>query len=214
MTQTQTPLPQTPLQARPANQHLRIAILRGTFVLLLPLIIFTSSAWSGLPLAQSLLFLAGIFLVIAAVLGRFWAILYIGGRKNQMIMQDGPYSVCRHPLYLFSTVGAVGFGLMLGSVVLMAVIGGVTLLILSTTAAREETFLREKFGPAYDAYAARVPRILPRPALFTTAPQVTFSVTTLRENFYDALVFLGFIPLAMALNLLKDSGLIPTWPLW
>ena len=121
----QSPLPKTPLQAFPANQQLRIAILRGAFVLLLPLITFTSSAWSGLPLAQALLFQDGIFLVIAAVLGRFWAILYIGGRKNQMIMLDGPYSICRHPLYLFSTVGAVGFGLMLGSVVLMAVIGGV-----------------------------------------------------------------------------------------
>lgn len=206
--------PHTPLTAQPANQHLRITILRGTFVLLLPLIIFASSAWSGHPLLSSLLLVAGIFLVIAAVLGRFWAILYIGGRKNHMIMQDGPYSICRHPLYLSSTVGALGFGLMLGSVVLMAVIGGVIFLILSATAAREETFLREKFGPAYDAYAARVPRIIPRPALFTTEPQVTFSVSTLRENFYDALVFLGFIPLAMALNLLKDTGLIPTWALW
>ena len=206
--------PHTPLTAQPANQHLRITILRGTFVLLLPLITFTGSAWSSHPLLAALLFLAGIFLVIAAVLGRFWAILYIGGRKNHMIIEDGPYSICRHPLYLSSTVGALGFGLMLGSVVLMAVIGGVIFLILSTTAAREETFLREKFGPAYDAYAARVPRILPRPALFTTEPQVTFSVATLRENFYDALVFLGFIPLAMGLNLLKDTGLIPTWPLW
>ena len=206
--------PHTPLTAQPANQHLRITILRGTFVLLLPLIIFASSAWSGHPLLSALLLVAGLFLVIAAVLGRFWAILYIGGRKNHMIMQDGPYSICRHPLYLSSTVGALGFGLMLGSVVLMAVIGGVIFLILSATAAREETFLREKFGPAYDAYAARVPRIIPRPALFTTEPQVTFSVSTLRENFYDALVFLGFIPLAMALDLLKDTGLIPTWALW
>ena len=208
MTQPRTP------QARPANQRLRIAILRGTFILLLPLIAFAGSAWSTQPLLTALLFLAGLFLVIAAVLGRFWAILYIGGRKNQAIMQDGPYSICRHPLYLFSTIGAVGFGLMLGSLVLMVVIGGVTFLILSSTADREETFLREKFGPAYDTYAARVPRILPRPGLFTTAPQVTFSVATLRENFYDALVFLGFIPLAIGLNLLKDSGLIPTWPLW
>jgi protein-S-isoprenylcysteine O-methyltransferase Ste14 len=206
--------PQSPLTARPANQHLRIAILRGAFVLLLPLIIFSGSAWSDHPGLLALLFLAGLALVIAAVLGRFWAILYIGGRKNHMIMQDGPYSICRHPLYLSSTVGALGLGLMLGSLVLMAVIGGVTFLILSATAAREETYLREKFGPAYDAYAARVPRILPRPALYTSEPQVTFSVATLRENFFDALVFLGFIPLAMALNLLKLGGLIPTWPLW
>lgn len=49
--------------------------------------------------------------IVACVLIGFWSILYIGGRKNQMIMQDGPYSMCRHPLYLFSTIGVFGFGL-------------------------------------------------------------------------------------------------------
>src|SRR5678815_2034772 len=31
---------------------------------------------------------------------RFWATLYIGGRKSDFAVTDGPYSLCRHPPYL------------------------------------------------------------------------------------------------------------------
>ncbi len=39
----------------------------------------------------SMLFLAG-----AAF--RFWATLYLGGRKDAVVVDTGPYSLCRHPL--------------------------------------------------------------------------------------------------------------------
>lgn len=196
----------------PADQVLRITILRIVFVLMLPLIFFSRSAWPELMFEA--LEVTGLALVITAVLGRFWAILYIGGHKNQMVMQDGPYSVCRHPLYLFSTLGVLGLGFMLGSIVLTLVLGGLTFAILTTTARREEAFLRGTFGAAYDAYAARVPMILPRPSGFQTAPMVTFSVAHLRGNLFDALVFLAFIPLAETKELLAKFAVLPTFPIW
>ncbi|MCU0803305.1 MAG: isoprenylcysteine carboxylmethyltransferase family protein [Rhodobacteraceae bacterium] len=149
-------------------------------------------------------------MIIGAVLGRFWAILYIGAVKNKVVMQDGPYSICRHPLYLFSTMGVVGFGLMLGSLVLASVLGAVAFLILSRTAAREEHFLRAEFGAAYEAYAARVPRIWPKLSLFQAEPSVTSSLIAVRTNFFDALVFLAFIPLAELMEGLKEAALWPT----
>jgi hypothetical protein len=152
--------------------------------------------------------------VIAAVLGRFWSILYIGGHKNNTVMQDGPYSVCRHPLYLFSTLGVFGLGLMLGSIVLAMALGGLTLVILSVTARKEEAILRGMFGSAYDIYAARVPMILPKPALFRSPATVTVSVPHLRENLMDALVFLTFIPLAELMEWLKDVNMFPTVPIF
>lgn len=199
---------------RPANQKRRIAILRLFFLAALPLIVFSRSAWLEPEWLFDIFEITGIFLVIAGVLGRFWSILYIGGQKNRKVMQDGPYSFCRHPLYLFSTVGILGFGMMLGSVVLTVLLGGLTFLILSLTAAREEAYLRETFGPAYSDYAARVPRILPRPGLFRTAPEVTFKVDALRGNLFDALVFLSFIPLAELMEMLHETGMIPTLPLY
>lgn len=79
-----------------------------TFIAVFPLILFSRSAWMDPEWVFELLEVLGISLVIFAVLGRFWSILYIGGRKNKEVMQDGPYSMCRHPLYQFSTMGVVG----------------------------------------------------------------------------------------------------------
>ncbi|QUS35685.1 methyltransferase family protein [Falsirhodobacter algicola] len=192
--------------AQPFNQKIRIAGLRVAVAALLPVLLLATPALGGLPAA--LLHGAGILCIVAAVLGRFWAILYIGGHKNQRLMQDGPYSLCRHPLYLSSTLGAAGFGLMQQSLTLTLLAGGVIFAILTATAAREERDLRRIFGSAYDAYAQRVPRILPDLSGFATPRHVTFDSGTLRRNMRDALVFLSLIPLAEGLNWLHAARLL------
>ncbi|MFT4151867.1 MAG: isoprenylcysteine carboxylmethyltransferase family protein [Paracoccaceae bacterium] len=202
----------TVTQVRPANQRLRIAALRLMFAAAFVPLILGVPVWGPAPAAA--LHVAGIFCIIAAVLGRFWAILYIGGRKNAQVMQDGPYSICRHPLYLFSTIGVAGFGLTLGSVVFAGALGLAGFAILSATAAREERFLRSSFGAAYDDYAARVPRILPKPGLFRTPAQVTFRVDTLRTNMADAAVFLSVIPLSQIIRLAHQSGFLHGFSIW
>lgn len=201
------------IKVLPADQKRRINTLRTIMLVLLPLIFFTRP---GLPLPDlsiDVIENLGILLVIAGVLGRFWSILYIGNRKNASVMQDGPYSICRHPLYLFSTVAVLGFSLMLGSLLLAVVMTGLTFHVLNDIARKEETFLRAKFGADYDAYAARTPRILPRPRQFTTPRNVTFDVTTLRRNFFDALVFLSLIPLGEMTEYFKEAQAWPTFPL-
>lgn len=196
----------------PFNQTIRINTLRALFLAALPLILFSHSAWPDA--VFELLEIIGLALVITAVLGRFSAILYIGGHKNKTVMQDGPYSICRHPLYLFSTIGVIGFGLMLGSIVLTFLIGGLAFVVLSMTARQEEAFLRGTFGPAYDEYAARVPMILPNFGNFRTEGQISVSVAHLRINLMDALVFLLFIPFAELMEYLKEMQVLPSIPLW
>lgn len=196
--------------AKPFNQRIRIAALRLTFAALVPLMAVGGSRWDAMPAISGLLETLGIFAVLIAVLGRFWSILYIGGRKNAMVMQDGPYSICRHPLYLFSTIGALGFGLMMGSLFMALLLGAVVFLILSLTATREEAYLRQTFGPRYDAYARRVPRMRPALREFHTPSQVTVDMGTLSRNAADALVFAGLIPLAELLKYLQAVHIIPT----
>jgi protein-S-isoprenylcysteine O-methyltransferase Ste14 len=196
----------------PVNQAIRVNILRLAFLLSVPLLIFTHSAWPE-PVFEVLEVL-GLAFVITAVLGRFWAILYIGGHKNQTVKQDGPYSICRHPLYLFSTIGVLGLGLMLGSLVMTLLLGGITFVILSATARKEEAFLRGTFGPAYDVYSAEVPMILPRLTGFRTEDNISISIPQLRRNLMDALVFLSFIPLAEALEFLNETHMLPGIAIW
>jgi protein-S-isoprenylcysteine O-methyltransferase Ste14 len=204
----------TVLTTTPFNQSIRIVALRGFLLLAFPLIVFTRSQWLDSHMIFDLLEITGVFLIIFGVLGRFWSILYIGGRKNREIMQVGPYSICRHPLYLFSTIATLGFGLMLGSVVLTLFLGLGVFAILNMTASREEAFLRAEFGAAYDAYAARVPRILPRPSLFHTPPEHTFNAEVLRRNGRDALVFLCLIPTAELMEYLHEAYTLPAIPIW
>lgn len=199
---------------QPVRQWLRIFALRAAFIGVLPLILLADSGWHRWPAMMELLEVLGVSMIVAAILGRFWSILYIGSSKNRTVMDQGPYSICRHPLYLSSTIGVVGFGLMLGSVMLAVVLGALFFTILSMTASREEAYLRAAFGPAYDAYAARVPRILPRLSGFTTAPSVDVSVHALRKNLADALVFLALFPLAELAELLHTLFHLPTITVW
>lgn len=195
---------------KPFNQKIRIAALRLTFAALIPLVAVGGSRWDAMPAVSGLLETLGILAILVAVLGRFWSILYIGGRKNAVVMQDGPYSICRHPLYLFSTIGTFGFGLMMGSIFTALFLGGVAFLILSLTAEREEAYLRQAFGPKYDAYARRVPRMLPALRQFQTPSQVVVDIGTLTRNAADALVFAGLIPLAELLKYFQTVHIIPT----
>ena len=171
-------------------------------------IVLARPIWADWALATAVLRSLGTLMLVAGVLYRVWAILYIGGRKNAEVVQDGPYSMSRHPLYFGTTLAMVGFGLMLQSLVFAVLLGGLALLILSATAAREERFLRAEFGAGYETFARRVTtRVLPRVDLFHTADVVSFKPRILRTNIADALGFLVIIPLVALLDLLHAWGL-------
>lgn len=196
-------------QSLPSSvQKYRISILRVMFLCLVPFLFFTTSWWERFLAVHETMEVIGSLLIIGGVIGRFWSILYSGGRKNVSVVQDGPYSICRHPLYLFSTMAVIGLGLHLGSLIVTFVMGGLAFLILMLTAKSEERFLLVEFGDDYRDYMARVPRIVPDLALFHTPQTVTFSTSVLRRNAADAMVFLSFLPLAEVVEYLHESGII------
>ena len=54
------------------------------------------------------LWLMGWLFVGVGAMGRIWYSIYISGYKNNKLVMEGPYSLCRNPLYLFSYLGGVG----------------------------------------------------------------------------------------------------------
>jgi protein-S-isoprenylcysteine O-methyltransferase Ste14 len=56
----------------------------------------------------------GFMAILGAIMARLWCTLYIGNRKSVQLVMDGPYSLCRNPLYTASILGAVGVGLQTG----------------------------------------------------------------------------------------------------
>jgi uncharacterized membrane protein len=106
------------------------------------------------------LFWTGLPLVIAGSAIRFWSAGYI--RKLDSLITAGPFAMCRNPLYVGSFLIALGYITMCGRLELW--IAGPVLFWAFHGGAivYEEGLLRERYGDAFKAYCARVPRLVPR----------------------------------------------------
>jgi len=82
-------------------------------------------------------------------------------RKNEELTTTGPYSYTRNPLYLGSMIIAAGFVWAARSWILSAVVLVLFIAIYLPVIREEEKHLRERFSD-FNAYASRVPRLLPR----------------------------------------------------
>src|ERR1039457_5519464 len=82
-------------------------------------------------------------------------------RKNEALATSGPYAYTRNPLYLGSLVMGLGFCVAARSwwvgLALVVMFFAIYLPVIRD----EEAFLRRTFSE-FDAYAQRVPRMLPR----------------------------------------------------
>lgn len=150
-------------------------------------------------------------LFIAGATLRFWATLYVGGRKREMVVSDGPYSVCRNPLYIGSLLLALSAGLFVQSVTFAAGVGLTALGYMLVTVPVEERFLSERLGEEYQAYCRRVPRYLPRLSAFRTSGRVEVDVQALTREASKAV---GWIWIPMIAEVVTRLRMLPWWPHW
>jgi protein-S-isoprenylcysteine O-methyltransferase Ste14 len=89
-----------------------------------------------------------------------------GGRNKQVyaddLVQGGVYALTRNPMYVGNGLLILGCALIMNAPAFYLIALPVTLLAYASIIAAEEAYLREKFGAKFDAYCARVNRILPR----------------------------------------------------
>lgn len=189
-------------------QVLRRVVLAATVLLAVAALLFCSS----LPQSGGLheyIEAAGLALIFAAIVGRLWCTLYIGGRKAREIVETGPYSISRNPLYVFSSIGAAGVGCQTGSAVVGLLFGVFTALAFQLVIRREEAHLAEHFGPAYGAYCARVPRFWPSFSLFRDDEAVIVQPRRVYSTLFDGMVFVIAVPVFELIEHLQKSGFIP-----
>ena len=111
----------------------------------------------------------GLALVVAGPAFSFWSASTLGRHFDlevevhggHEIVDRGPYRIVRHPVYLGIAIHFIGACLATGSLLLTAGTVLVTFPALYLRAATEERLLRASLGPAYDAYARRVPMLVP-----------------------------------------------------
>ena len=93
-------------------------------------------------------------------LGRLWSGM-LTLREGHRIVDSGPYGVVRHPIYTAFITSALAFAALSGSPLRLA--GALVLAATMTIkSGEEERWLRAELGAAaYDAYARRVPKLVP-----------------------------------------------------
>ena len=148
----------------------------------------------------------GLVSILACILGRAWCSLYIGGRKKQEIVDVGPYSISRNPLYVFSFLGAFGVGAQTGSLVVAVVFAAAAYGVFRVVVGREEAFLVQAFGPPYEAYVSSTPRFLPNLSLRRDADVLSIRPVFFLRTVRDGLVFLLAVPVFESLELLQRAG--------
>jgi hypothetical protein len=115
----------------------------------------------------------------------------------------GPYAFTRNPLYLGSMLIAFGFALASRSMWIALALAALFALIYIPVIRSEEAFLRSSFD-GFEAYSARVPRLLPRlgPAQTDYGERGSFSAALYRKHReYNALIGAMAIYAALALRI-------------
>ena len=82
-------------------------------------------------------------------------------RREHVLVTGGVYRYVRHPMYTAFWLWALAHALTLQNWLVgpAGIIGFGTLYLFRV--AREEALMRDTFGTAWDAYAARTPRVVP-----------------------------------------------------
>lgn len=82
-------------------------------------------------------------------------------RGGNYLIQDGPYSMVRNPMYLGIILIGLGTVLFILELWVAVLFGALFIFRYWQLFIKEEKFLHECFGAQYDAYKRNVPRLLP-----------------------------------------------------
>ena len=145
----------------------------------------------------------GYVLVSFCAMGRLYTTMFIGGRKNQSLVTDGPYSIIRHPLYFLSLTGIVGISFITKNALVIAVFPICFIILYYQLMKREEAYLSEKFADTYLDYMQKTPRFLPNFARYEAPEIIMARPDFVRKAFRDSLVWFIALPLFDTLNLVK-----------
>jgi len=181
----------------------RIEISQIFGVIVMGYYVLGASFWSlNKPLLGEALFLLGTIMVGAGVLGRAWCLSYIAGNKRNMVIQFGPYSLCRNPLYLFSFIGAMGIGLATKTITFPLIIFIGFTIYYPLVIKKEENDLKLKFGTTFESYMKKTPsRIIPSFRNYQELKRTEVNLRSFRKGAFELIFFiipLGLFPVVEA----------------
>jgi protein-S-isoprenylcysteine O-methyltransferase Ste14 len=173
--------------------------------------IFSTTMINPESLPSVLLTGAGWCAFLAYVALRVWATMHVGGRKERELQTEGPYSLCRNPLYLGSFAFAVALACFLKSLAFAALLIPAFLVYLQFVVRAEEHFLELRFQEDFRNYCRRTPRFWPRWAEYHTPAIVRVDVGRLKREAVRLACAALFV---IGLQIVETLRASPRWPHW
>ncbi len=192
-----------------AYQRARRLSLAALLALVFAVLLFGQSTFPPDTTVHEAIEMVGIVLIVIGIAGRLWSTLYIGGRKSALVVSEGPYSISRNPLYVFSSIAAIGVGAQMGSTTAALGFGLACAMAFHFVILREEKFLSVRLGPTYQDYLAKVPRFFPQLSLYREGEAIGFSPASLLRTLLDGLVFFVAMPTFELIDAAQQSGTLP-----
>jgi len=192
-------------------EKLRIHVSQIFAVLLVVLICVSSSVWENkAPFVTTALFFSGAVLVGIASLGRLWCSVYIAGYKTDHLVTQGPYSMCRNPLYFFSLLGAVGIGFasenfLIPVLILIGFVAYYPIIIKS-----EEAELTKLHKDEFEMYLKKVPRFFPKISFLAEPEEYIVKPVIFKRHIFSALWFIWFVGILELIEELHELKVLPT----
>lgn len=150
--------------AKSLNERLRtlISLLFGLAIGCV--LLFGETRWETTPIIEESLMLIACFMAGIGAFGRIWCSLYIAGYKNNVLLIEGPYSMCRNPLYFFSFIGGVGVACATETFTIPLLTALAFGMYYPSIIRKEQERLICLFGTLYRQYCREEPSFVPLPA--------------------------------------------------
>jgi protein-S-isoprenylcysteine O-methyltransferase Ste14 len=191
---------------------MRNEITRLLLVVLFFICLFSNSVleknWSWICESLDLI---GSFLLGIGVIGRVWCLVYISGHKNDRVVREGPYSMCRNPLYFFSFVAALGIACATEMVVMPLMVVVFFASYYPRTIKEEEIRLLKKHPSEYRDYMRTVPSFFPRWSLLQEMDNYSMNPKIFRKQLAGAVGFIWFFGIVHATESLHELGWVPVY---
>jgi protein-S-isoprenylcysteine O-methyltransferase Ste14 len=191
------------------TQKFRIAVSRIFGAMIVFFVLFSAPSWSACCLVTMAADFLAFVLILMATFGRLWALAYISGHKTKDLITEGPYSIMRNPLYLFSLIGAFGIGIVSKNILVLALVIIMFGLYYPFVIRGEEEHLRKVHGKAFEEYRKNTPMFIPKPSIYHDPPLYTIDTRLFRRAFFSVMWFPLIYMVMIIIERLHGLGIIP-----
>jgi protein-S-isoprenylcysteine O-methyltransferase Ste14 len=191
---------------------MRNEVTRLCLIILFCVCLFSNSIleknWNWI--CEGLDFIGSLLLGIG-VLGRVWCLAYISGHKNDRVVREGPYSMCRNPLYFFSLIAALGIACATEMVMMPLIVLIFFAIYYPRTIKQEEIRLLAKHPSEYHNYMRLVPRFFPKFSLLSERNDYSMNPKIFRKQLAGAVWFIWFFGMVQGTESLHELGWVPIY---